>query len=46
MVDDIEELLDLYELEELFEVLEITPYDVLAILLTGGHVVLPEFLER
>jgi len=33
-------------LEELFEVLDITPERVLEILLEGGHVVLPEFLER
>jgi hypothetical protein len=42
----ISSLIDLYPLEELFEVLDITPERVLEILLSGGHVVLPEFLER
>lgn len=39
-------LLGLYELEELFEVLDITPEQVLRILLEGGHVTLPPFLEK
>jgi riboflavin biosynthesis pyrimidine reductase len=42
----ISSLIDLYPLEELFEVLDITPERVLEILLEGGHVVLPEFLDR
>lgn len=44
--EEIRELLELYELDELFEVLEIDPYDVIEILLMGGHVSLPPFLER
>lgn len=34
------------DLEELFEVLDITPLEVLEVLLEGGHIELPEFLER
>ena len=44
-MDKVEELLSLYELEELFEVLDITPYDVVTILLKHGYVTLPPFLE-
>jgi hypothetical protein len=47
MLDPLEELLELYpDLEELFEALDITPYEVLQALLTGGHIVLPDYLER
>lgn len=39
-------LLELYpDLEELFEVLDITPQRVLEVLLRGGHVDLPPFME-
>ena len=41
-----EELLELYpDLEELFEVLDITPYEVVAALVKRGLVTLPPFLE-
>ncbi len=46
MLDEIDELLELYELEEMFEVLDITPRRVLEILIAGGYVILPPFLER
>lgn len=43
----LEELLELYpDLEELFEVLDITPLEVLEILLEGGHIEVPDYLER
>lgn len=45
-MDQIEELLELFPLEELFEHLDITPYQVLKILLDGGHVNIPPYLER
>ena len=45
MLDPLEELLELYSLEELFEHLEIEPIRVLEILLEGGHIALPDFLE-
>lgn len=45
-MDEIDELLELYELEEVFEVLDITPREVIEILLAGGHAILPPFLER
>ena len=42
-----EELLDLYpDIEELLEVLDITPLEVVEILLKHGYVTVPEFLER
>jgi hypothetical protein len=44
-MDKVEELLDLYELEELFEVLDVTPYEVVTILLRHGYATLPPFLE-
>jgi uncharacterized membrane protein len=44
--EQILEFLELYSLEEAFEVLDITPEAVLEILISGGHVVLPEFLQR
>lgn len=43
----IREFLDLYpNLEEAFEVLDITPEDAIAALLSDGLVVLPPFLQR
>lgn len=46
MHDEIETLLELYTLEELFEVLDITPYEVISILLNSGHIELPEYVSR
>jgi len=46
-MDQIAELIELYpDLDELFDVLDITIEDVLEILLLGGHISIPEFLER
>ena len=46
MTRKIDILLELYpDLDELFESLDITPFEVLRILLIQGHVVLPPFLE-
>jgi len=45
MESKIREMLELYSLDDLFEVLDITPERVLEILLEGGHVELPPFLE-
>lgn len=46
MEQKIDMLLDLYpDLDELFEVLDITPYRVVEILLKGGHVDLPPYME-
>jgi hypothetical protein len=45
-MDKVEDLLDLYELEELFEVLDVTPYEVVTILLRHGYATLPPFLEE
>ena len=45
MLNKIDHLLEIHpDLEELFEVLDITPYVVIKILLEGGHVVMPEYL--
>lgn len=41
--DEISQLLDLYELEDIFELLGLTPYEILDILLTNGHASLPEW---
>lgn len=38
-------LLDIYPLDELFDVLDIEIEDVIAILVKGGHIKLPEFIE-
>ena len=47
MLDQIEELLDLYpDYEELFETLDITPYEVIDILVKHGYVSLPDYLRR
>jgi len=43
---ELEQLLELYELEELFEVLDVTPIQVLTILFEGGHIAIPDFLEK
>jgi hypothetical protein len=45
-VDEIEELLELHTLEEVFEVLDITPYEVVSILLKQGYVELPDYVRR
>lgn len=43
----LEELLELFpDLEELFEQLDITPLEVLEVLLEGGHIAIPDYLER
>lgn len=34
------------DLEELFERLDITPLEVLEVLLEGGHISIPDYLER
>jgi len=45
--ETIKEFLDLYpDLEEAFEALDITPYEVIEVLLKHGYVELPPFLER
>lgn len=44
--EEIKELLDLYELDDLFDELDITKEEVLTILLEGGHVALPPYLEK
>lgn len=47
MDDQIKEFLELYpELEEAFEALDITPYEVIEVLLRHGYIELPPFLER
>lgn len=47
MTREIDILIELYpDLDELFESLDITPFEVLRILLAGGHVSLPPFLEQ
>lgn len=46
MEEKIDMLMDLYpDLEELFEVLDIEIQEVLTILVRGGHVKLPDFIE-
>ena len=45
MHNNIDHLLEIYpDLDDLFDQLEITPYDVIKILLKGGHIVMPEYL--
>jgi len=46
MIDKVELLLETLDLDEIFEVLDITPYEVLTILLKEGLVTLPPFLEE
>lgn len=42
-----EELLDIYpDLEDLLEVLDLTPLEVVDILIKHGYAKVPEFLER
>jgi hypothetical protein len=43
---EIRQLLELYTLDDLLDELEITPEEMLTILLVGGHVVLPPWLEE
>lgn len=38
-------LLELYPLDELFDILDIEVADVIAILVKGGHVKIPEYVE-
>ena len=45
MIDKVEILLEVLDLDEVFEVLDITPYEVITILLSNGLVTLPPFLE-
>ena len=45
MIDKVAILLDAVDVEEAFEMLDITPYEVITILLREGLVVLPPFLE-
>lgn len=42
---EIKQLLELYTLDDLLDELEITPEEMLTILLVGGHVVLPPWME-
>lgn len=42
----IDELLELHELEEIFEILDITPYEVISILVKHGYVELPDYVRR
>jgi hypothetical protein len=44
-MDEIDILLELHTLEEVFEVLDITPYDVVSILVKQGYVELPEYVR-
>ena len=46
MGDPIRELLELYTIEEALEVLEVTPYEVIEMLLRHGYAELPPFLQR
>ncbi len=46
MHDRIEWLLENYDLEEAFEILDISPYEVVALLMSMGLVALPPFLEH
>lgn len=47
MAEQIKFLLELYPTEtELFDVLDIELEEVLMILLMGGHIKMPEFVER
>jgi len=46
MLDKVTLLLDVLDLEECFEMLDITPYEVITILLNQGLVELPPFLEE
>lgn len=46
MRNPVRELLETYEsLEEVFEVLDIDPEEVIEILLKGGYVALPDWLD-
>jgi hypothetical protein len=45
MRNKVRELLETLSLEEVFEHLDITPEDVIEILLQGGYVVLPPWLD-
>ncbi len=45
MHERIEWLLENYDLEEAFEVMDISPYEVIAFLLSTGMAALPPFLE-
>lgn len=38
-------LLELYPLDDLFDILDIEVEEVISILVKGGHVKLPEFIE-
>ncbi len=42
---EIRELLELYSLEKALEEMELSPEEVLSILLNGGHCTLPPFLH-
>lgn len=46
MHDRIEWLLGNHSLEEIFEVLDISPYEVIALLMSMGLVALPPFMEQ
>lgn len=46
MEEVVRDLLELFELDELFDHLDITPEEVLTILIEGGHVKVPEYLVR
>jgi hypothetical protein len=46
MLDKVELLLNTLDLDEVFDVLDITPYEVVKILLREGLVTLPPFLEE
>jgi hypothetical protein len=44
-MDEIDILLELHTLEEVFEILDITPYEVVSILVKQGYVELPEYVR-
>lgn len=45
MEQRIKMLLELYPLDDLFDILDIEVEEVISILVKGGHVKLPEFIE-
>lgn len=44
-IEDLDKVLEDFTLEELLEMMDITPQEVLEILLNSGYAVLPEFLS-
>ncbi len=46
MDEEIEDLLNLYDLEELLERLDITPFEVLQVLHKHGYIDIPNYVRR